>query len=109
MIATQAFLGPGGKVVGIRVSGHAGYAEEGKDILCAAASMLMHVLEYGIRERMRIPCMVQTDPRGAVWDIRWSQRFSQRTEVYTDVVVPLFAMLANQYPDYIMYREEDVQ
>lgn len=34
----------------VAVTGHAGYAERGEDILCAAASMLLQTLAAAVRE-----------------------------------------------------------
>lgn len=33
----------------VRVTGHAGYAEPGEDILCASVSILLHTLAAGVR------------------------------------------------------------
>ena len=37
----------------VTVTGHAGYAERGEDILCAAASMLLQTLAAAVRELHR--------------------------------------------------------
>ncbi|MBQ0037467.1 MAG: ribosomal-processing cysteine protease Prp [Clostridiales bacterium] len=38
----------------MRMTGHAGYAEKGQDIVCAAASMLWYTLAEGMREQERM-------------------------------------------------------
>ena len=40
MIRCTLYQGAGGEHLGFRLSGHAGYAPAGQDIVCAAASML---------------------------------------------------------------------
>ena len=40
MIRVTLFKSPGGNITGFSCKGHAGYAEEGSDIVCAAVSVL---------------------------------------------------------------------
>lgn len=40
MIRVTLFKSPGGNITGFSCKGHAGYAEEGSDIVCAAVSAL---------------------------------------------------------------------
>ena len=47
------------KIVGISSVGHADYAESGKDVICAAISMAMHILENGVRRNLGIPCTIK--------------------------------------------------
>ena len=44
MIATE------GDIIGLRVKGHAGYAREGEDIVCASASILAYTVAQFVRE-----------------------------------------------------------
>lgn len=39
-----------GKVLGLRVIGHAGYAEVGKDIVCSSASILAYTVAQIVKE-----------------------------------------------------------
>ena len=41
---------------GFRMEGHAGYAEEGQDIVCAAASSAAQFVVAGLTEVCHIPC-----------------------------------------------------
>jgi uncharacterized protein YsxB (DUF464 family) len=44
MIATE------GKILGLRLKGHAGYAKVGKDIVCASASILAYTVAQFVKE-----------------------------------------------------------
>lgn len=44
MISTE------GKILSLRLVGHAGYAEHGKDIVCASASILAYTVAQFVRE-----------------------------------------------------------
>ena len=44
MITVKIVRGADRRVIGVFMSGHAGYAEEGSDIICAGASTLIYTL-----------------------------------------------------------------
>lgn len=50
-----------GKPVGVSVSGHAGYAKYGQDIVCASVSSAVQLTANGITEVLKAPCDVQTE------------------------------------------------
>ncbi|MCI8600226.1 MAG: ribosomal-processing cysteine protease Prp [Oscillospiraceae bacterium] len=56
-----AFLLKGGKPYGFSVSGHAGYASEGRDIVCAAVSSAVQLTANGITEILAQKAGVQAD------------------------------------------------
>ncbi len=45
----------------IECSGHAGFAEEGRDIVCSAVSALTAALANGLTEEAKVPCSVTDD------------------------------------------------
>lgn len=51
----------GGDLVGFRAFGHAGYADKGSDIVCAAISALTTVTVLGIEERVGLSVHVEVD------------------------------------------------
>lgn len=42
-------------LVGFEASGHAGYGEEGNDIVCSAVSALTQTFAFGLKERLQLP------------------------------------------------------
>jgi uncharacterized protein len=54
-----------GKLVRIEVSGHAGFAEAGSDIVCAAVSALVMTAAHGVAQICHTPVRVSDDPAGA--------------------------------------------
>jgi uncharacterized protein YsxB (DUF464 family) len=53
-----------GRIVAITVSGHAGYAARGRDIVCAAASALVLSAAHGIATHCKSPTTVVDDGDG---------------------------------------------
>ena len=88
----------------IRMKGHAGYAEDGKDIICSAASTLFFTLCQSLisieeclakapeMEKTKgiavVSCVPKADCEETIDTIFWT-------------VLNGFHMLANQYPDYL--------
>ena len=54
-----------GALLGYEASGHAGYAEVGADIVCAAVSALTQTTLNGLREVLKAPAMFDTDDERA--------------------------------------------
>lgn len=92
----------------VTVSGHAGFAERGEDILCAAASMLLHTLAGAVRG---------LSERGMAEDIAVTLRtgmgevactpaseFRCLVTAVMDSIVLGFSLLAADYPEYVSYE-----
>ena len=54
-----------GALLGYEVSGHAGYAEAGADIVCAAVSALTQSTLNGLKNVLKAPVMFEQDDEGA--------------------------------------------
>ena len=55
----------GGCITGFEVKGHAGFAEAGQDIVCAAVSALTQSTLNGLRSVLKAPVMFDIDDQGA--------------------------------------------
>lgn len=77
----------------LRAEGHAGYAEKGKDIVCAAVSVLMQTLAYSIGT-----CMMD-DGRGLSVQAHQSCDNMAKFELVTDGLI----LLEKQYPENVRY------
>lgn len=102
-MTTVTFLRDARGLCGIRVSGHAGYAPAGEDIVCAAASVLIttcaNALESvaGIRpEVSQKPAMIQVSLPGGV-----SPASEHDARVILRTAEQGFRDIAAQYPSYL--------
>ena len=66
MTRVEVFKRLDGVYTGISCSGHAGYAEEGKDIVCAAISVLVNTALNSIEQFSSAKLDVQMDEANAV-------------------------------------------
>lgn len=95
------------------VTGHAGYAPRGQDVVCAAGTMLIHTLAANIRRLDR------TNPRrfyatrirlipGFAW-VEVHPRYDARitATLIFDAIANGFRVLAKSYPGYVKFTQTD--
>lgn len=88
----------GERATGISVEGHSGYAPEGSDIVCAAITAAVRLVETTLNDVMKLSAEVEVEPDTALITVR-----SVRPEA--DPIFRGFGELIKQlvleYPDYI--------
>ena len=100
------FSSQGGKLLSVDILGHAGYAEEGEDIVCAAissAGMLTHALLFDVQH---IPVDTLIEDEGA--HIRITLPQGAGLERGQDALMALkmhFAELEQNYSDFLNVME----
>lgn len=82
----------------ITVSGHAEYAEHGKDIVCAAISTLTQVLIASVEELTAADIKPAVNSGYTVIDMEES---TERAQVLIDSFFIGCQMVAEQYPEYV--------
>ena len=89
-----------GKLVRIEVSGHAGFAAAGSDIVCAAVSALVMTAAHGVARICGARVRVSDDPSGAfVLDVPGGGGASAQAVLAT-TLAGLHA-IARTYPDHM--------
>lgn len=83
---------------GITVSGHAGYSEHGKDIICSAVSTLTQNLIYSIEQLTKDKITYVIKP-GTV-DIKFRD-LSEYAQLLVDSFFIGVCSIADSYPDYV--------
>ena len=91
--------------------GHAGYAPAGQDIVCAAATMLMHTLGANVRHLHRgnsrrcYAVRVRLHP-GFAW-VEVQPRYDGRivATILFDTVANGFRVLAKSYPKHVSFTQ----
>lgn len=83
---------------GITVSGHAGYAEPGKDIICAGATVLMETLVKSLEDLAKDKIEYDISPGRA--DIHY-ENLSERGQLLVDSFFLGFCLIAADFPGYV--------
>ena len=94
-----------GTISSIAAEGHSGYAESGKDIVCASVSSLMQALWIGLDEILKVGNLrTERDreiPRmGLAWDSD-----NPGTQVLARTIARSLESLGESYPGHVKYRE----
>ena len=87
------------EISNLQISGHAGYAGKGSDIVCAAVTALAGTLERCIQEHREGSCS---------WDSGETAFHAEGTENLRpcfETVVTGLKMLAEEFPEYISFKE----
>ncbi|HIU64796.1 MAG TPA: ribosomal-processing cysteine protease Prp [Candidatus Avacidaminococcus intestinavium] len=90
-------------ISGYEINGHAGYAEEGFDIVCAAVSALSLAALNGLTEHLK--CEVQYVCSNGALKVELKQTPDQLTEAILVTMSMALLDIAEQYPQRVRIQE----
>ena len=98
-----------GRLCGFEAAGHAGYAESGRDIVCAAITSAVRLVEATVNDVMGLCAAVKVNEREASIALRLPGGLASDAEstcqnLLTGLMVYL-AQLHDEYPDNIEVME----
>lgn len=109
MIELTIFRNSDGVIHGFRVSGHAGFAKKGKDVVCAAASVLaintVNSIEGLTEEKVSV---VSNEKKGLIECVlpgRKNGIINKDADLLINSMLLGFKALEGQYGDYIRIKE----
>ena len=85
----------------LNVVGHAGYAEHGKDSVCAAVSVIVGMLANEIENHEEMYPGQQVEVKSGLAMIHTAYRSKLRANIVFGMVVDALLALEEQYPEYI--------
>lgn len=92
----------------ITVRGHAGSAEEGKDLVCAAVSTLVLTAAANVRSMEEKGCTYSTavtvDKGDAEIEVNPKAYFRLSIMQILDAICAGFEVLSREYPEYVRYE-----
>ena len=108
-MTTVTFLTEESRIVGFEVSGHSGYADAGEDIVCAAVTSAIRLVESTVNDVMGLCASVKVREKDANISFRLPGGLSAPAEstcqnLLTGLMVYL-AQLHDEYPDNIEVME----
>ena len=109
-MTTVTFLTEESRIVGFEVSGHSGYADAGEDIVCAAVTSAIRLVEATVNDVMGLCASVKVREKDATISFRLPGGLSAPAEstcqnLLTGLMVYL-AQLHDEYPENIEVMEE---
>lgn len=85
----------------LRVQGHAGYAAQGSDIVCAAASMLAFTLAEAVRAQLCALPVVECEQGAFALEVHVRQDEQQTLRVMLETIHAGYRLLAERYPEHV--------
>lgn len=109
-MTTVTFLTEGKRIIGFDAKGHSGYSEAGSDIVCAAITSAVRLVESTVNDVLGLAASVKVHERsrGAV-EFRLPGGLSAANESTCQALLTglmlLFSELHSEYPDNIEVME----
>ena len=108
-MTTVAFTMEDERVVALTVENHSGYAEEGEDIVCAAVSNSINLIETAFNTVMGLAASVKVDQKNARVSLRLPGGLSEEIDNTCQILMASLMVnlveLQEQYPDHINVLE----
>lgn len=100
MICVEFLAQPDGRVMGFRIEGHSGYAEEGADIVCAAVSSAAYLTVNSVTEVRGVsPLSLRAEEGDMMFRVEPKDEPACR-DFFTGLKLHLTG-LEEQYPEYL--------
>ena len=96
-MTTVTFLTEGKRIIGFDAKGHSGYSEEGSDIVCAAVTSAVRLVESTVNDVLGLAASVKVHERSGAVEFRLPGGLS--------ATMLLFSELHSEYPDNIEVME----
>lgn len=108
-MTTVTFHTEGSRIIGFDAEGHSGYAEAGEDIVCAAVTSAVRLVEATVNDVLGLCAAVRVDERAARISFRLpgglSQTDEKATQAYLTGLMLYLAELHGEYPEHIEVLE----
>ena len=110
-MTTVTFLMEGNRIIGFDSQGHSGYAEAGEDIVCAAITSAIRLVDATINDVLGLAASVKVKENEALISLRLPGGLAPTAEstcqaLLTGLMV-YFAELHDEYPENIEVLEEE--
>ena len=108
-MTTVTFHSEGGRVTGFEVRGHSGYAPEGEDIVCAAVTSAVRLVECAVNDVLGLEAPVKVREKDASISLKLPDGLGQTNESTCQTLLVALMVhlvqLAEEYPDNITVLE----
>ena len=110
-MTTVVFRMEDDRITGFEAKGHSGYGSEGTDIVCAAVTSAVRLVETTVNDVLGLAAAVKVREQDASISLRLPGGLDEVTEstcqsLMTGLMV-YFAQLHDEYPDNIEVLEDD--
>ena len=108
-MTTVTFHSEGDRIVGFQVQGHSGYAPEGADIVCAAVTSAVRLVDCAINDVLGLEASVKVREQDAFISLKLPSVLGESTESTCQTILAAlmvhFVQLNEEYPEHISVLE----
>ena len=108
-MTTVTFYTEGRRITGFDASGHSGFAPAGEDIVCAAVTSAVRLVECVLNDVMGLCSSVKVNEKSALISLRLPGSLGQTAESTCQTLLAgmmvYLCELHNEYPDHIEVLE----
>ena len=101
MIEVDIYRNGQGQITGYKVSGHAGYAEEGQDIICSAVSAVTQAPILGLERHLKLKPSCRTELEDGILEVALNSAPNDLTEAILETMFYGIRSIAGQCPQYV--------
>ena len=105
MITLEVKFDEQGMIKGYKVSGHAGYAEEGEDIICSAVSALTQAPLMGLERHLKLNPVHDVNQKAGILEVALNSAPNDLTEAILRTMLYGVESIAKQCPKYVRIKE----
>ena len=110
-MTTVTFRSQGSRVIGFDVQGHSGYADAGADIVCAAITSAVRLVETTVNDVLGLAASIKVLESDAAISLRLPGSLGQTAESTCQALLAglmvYLTELHDEYPDNIEVLEDD--
>ncbi len=92
-------------ITGYRVSGHAGYAKAGEDIICSAISALTQAPLLGLERHLKLKPSYVVNQEDGILEVALNSAPNDLTEAIMQTMLYGVDSIARQCPQYVRIKE----
>lgn len=82
-------------------TGHAGWADSGEDVVCAAVSAVLQAAWLGLAEVAKVPVVGKRDRATGLLELSWAEEARDRADVHAILATAILSVerIAMEYPE----------
>lgn len=92
-------------ITGYKVSGHAGYAEEGSDIICSSISSLTQAPVIGLEKHLNLHPSCLVNQEDGILEVALNSAPNDLTQAILQTMVYGIGSIESQCPQYVRIQE----
>ena len=108
-MTTASFHSEGDRLTAFEIKGHSGFAPEGEDIVCAAVTSAVRLVECAVNDVLGLEAQVKVRDKDASISLKLPNGLSQANEKVCQTLLAALLVhlvqLAEEYPDNITVLE----